>query len=129
MSIHDFRSAAFAAARSSLWLVGILTLLAFPLQQAHSSHFRAHEVRSIVSHTLTGTNGRDHDRKASYKGPRNFARLVDDRDDLEPSIRSSAAPAITVKLFLTRRGSGPPTPAAKTRYSIRIKMFHLASRA
>jgi hypothetical protein len=105
MSTRAFRRRLAATVRAVLWLVGMLMLLAFPLQRAHSSspHFRAHEVRrSVARHTRLARTPETAAAEEAYKCPAVLARLLEDWDETEPAINSSTLPTIPVKLFLTR---------------------------
>jgi hypothetical protein len=111
MSTRDFRSIAAAAVRTALWLVGMLMVLAFPLQRAHSSlsHFRAHEARrSVVRHTLLARTPETATAKESHKRPTDFVAQFEDLDESEPATKNCAIPAIPVKFYLTRLKLGSP---------------------
>jgi hypothetical protein len=110
MSPRDFRSRAAVALREALWFVGVLMLVAFPLQRAHSSssHFRTHEIRrSIVKHALLAPTPKSYTVQEAYRRPVSFARLLERCDESEPAITRFTIPTIPVRLFLTRLKLAP----------------------
>src|SRR5689334_17372547 len=105
MSIRNFSGSAAARIQVALWLVGILMLVAFPLQRAHSSlsHFRAHEVRrSLLRHTLLERTPQSATAAAACQSGHGFARLIGLGDQSEPAIDNRAILTPPVKFFLTR---------------------------
>ena len=109
MSTRDFIRAA-AGVRGALWVIGVLTLLTFPLQRVHqaSSHFRAHEVRrSFVRHTLLARSPEASTAQVSDKTAVSFSLLLKDREDHEPSIETATVPTVPITLLLTRLKLGP----------------------
>ena len=107
-----FSSRAAARVRAALGLIGIMMLVGFPLQHAHSSfsHFRVHEVlRSVVRHTSLERTPKSICADEIHKLRLNFIPLADVADASEPVINEPVFPIAPIKLFLTRLrlGSSP----------------------
>jgi hypothetical protein len=111
MSISEFKHRAADTVRVSLWLLGMVMLLVFPLQRLHSSrlHFRAREVRrSVLRHTLLQRIPKNATVEEAYQRTDELTRPLENRDEDEPELENSAIATIRVKPFLTRLKLGPP---------------------
>ncbi len=110
MGNQGLRGRATAIVSPALWLVGLLMLLAFPLQRIHSSssHFRTPEVRrSVLRHTTLERTPQSSTTEEAYEQRADFARLVEDCDESEPAFKSFPILTVSVWLFLTRLKLGP----------------------
>lgn len=105
MSIGDCRSEAIAPVRTALWLIGMLMVIAFPLQRSHSSlsHFRTHEVRrSVLRHTPLQRTHQSGTPEEAFKGPVEFVSPAETHNESQLVFTNPAIPDIPVNVFLTR---------------------------
>jgi hypothetical protein len=116
MSIPDHRTEVAPTIRLGLWLVGMLMLIAFPLQRSHSSlsHFRTHEVRrSVLRHTSLERTHYSGTLEQASKIHVDFIGPTETYSGTQVLSTKPTIPDIPVTVFLTRLKLGHSQDSGK----------------